>query len=361
MGNAYIGVVNDIDAMFYNPASLAKVHGIQLDFLSVGGAGKNLTDYKTITDLTKSGTDLSTAIPPLYGKNYYYGGQARTGIALPMFGLIAYDAVNASLAVHNPPYTQVDVNVTNDYAYALGFGVPVGPFLQIGAEGRYIKRTGTDYTYSGGTLSSLNTDQIKSDAFAWGIGYQFDLGANVVVPTPGFNFDFSLVWQSVGRTTFKQASTNHIPSIPPNLIAGVAGELNLPFLSVRPAIDMRYINDDSIQLFRKFNFGIEIGLPLIDIRGGFSEGYYTYGAGASFGPVRVDAASYAVELGDYPGQKEDRRYMAQFTVELDVGWFGVDNASSSSANSGARGGGSSNGGSSSGSLWGGSKRLKERR
>jgi len=360
MGNAYIGVVDDIDAMFYNPASLAKVHGIQLDLLSVGGAGKNFDDYKTIKDLADSGANLATAIPPLYGKDFYYGGQARTGIALPMFGLIAYDAVNASLSVHNPPYTQVDLNATNDYAYALGFGVPISPFLQIGAEGRYIKRTGTDYTYSGGTLGSLSSNQIKSDALAWGTGYEFDMGANLIVPTPIFTFDFSVVWQNIGTTTFKQAASNHVPSTPANLMAGVAGELRLPLITIRPAVDMRYISDESIQLFRKFNFGVEISLPLIDIRGGFSEGYYTYGAGASFGPIRVDAASYAVELGDYPGQKEDRRYMAQLTLELDIGWFGVDGSSSDSG-SGSRSGSSSSGGSSSSSFWGGSGRLKERR
>lgn len=353
MGNAYIGVVDDMDAMFYNPASLAKVHGVQWDMLTVGGAGKNLSDYKTIQNLTNSSTDLSTAIPPLYGKNFYYGAQGRTGLVMPMLGIVGYDAANAAMAVHNPPYTQLDVNVTNDYAYAVGFGVPIGRNVQLGAEGRYIKRTGTSHTYGGGSLASLDSSQIQSDVLAWGRAYELDLGANFLVPTPGFTFDFSVVWQNVGTTTFKQASTNYIPSIPSNVTAGIAGDLRLPFATIRPAVDMRYISDESVQLFRKFNFGVEISLPLLDIRGGYSEGYYTYGAGVSFGPVRVDAASYAVELGDYPGQMEDRRYMAQITIELDVGDFGVDDTRRDSH------GGDS--GSSKNSFWGGSSRLKERR
>src|SRR5262249_29058103 len=136
--------------------------------------------------------------------------------------------------------------------------------------------------------------------------------------------DISVVWQNIGVTAFQQAPTNHIPPIPSNLIVGIAAEINFPFTTIRPAVDYTHIQDPSIQLFRKFNFGVEVSIPLIDLRGGFSEGYYSYGLGASFGPLRADAACYAVELGDYPGQQMDRRYMVSVTIELDVGDFGVD-------------------------------------
>jgi hypothetical protein len=359
MGNAFTAIVDNIDSLYYNPAGLAKVHGIQLDLLTADGAGKNLTDYNTLKSLGQSTTNLATALPPLYGQNFYYGGNARTGIAVPMFGAALYNAVNASAVVHNPPYTQIDVDATNDYTYALGFGVPIGPYVQLGAEGRYIKRSGTSYTYSGSDFVTLSNNQIASDILAWGRGYELDVGANFIIPIPQATFDFSLVWQNVGTTTFIQDASNHVPSIPENVIAGMGADIRLPLVTIRPAFDYRYITDNDIQLFRKFNFGVEISLPLIDIRGGFSEGYYTYGAGVSFGPVRVDAASYAAELGDYPGQIEDRRYMAEVTIELDLGHFGVDDSREDPK---AKGSGSGSSGSSgSRSIWGGSTRLKERR
>jgi hypothetical protein len=90
----------------------------------------------------------------------------------------------------------------------------------------------------------------------------------------------------------------------------------------------------------------------LDIRGGFREGYYTLGAGVNLGLFRVDAATYGVELGDYPGQIEDRRYVVQFSMELGIGNFSATGANSS---------GSGSSGSRSNSLWGGGGHLKQRR
>lgn len=360
MGNAYIGTVDDIESLLFNPASLAKVHGIQVHIMGVEGAAKNLTDYTDLTNLQNS-KNIATALPALYGKNYYYGAGANTGVAVPMFGAMMYNYLNASLQIANPPVTEIDANILNDYGYAVGFGVPLGPFVQFGAVGRYIKRSGTQNNYGAASLASLNMNQVTGDIYSWGTGYELDTGANFFLPEPFFHPEISVVWQNIGTTTFKQAPTNHIPSIPADLVVGLAAEMNFPFITVRPEVDYTHITEDDIQLFRKFNFGVEISLPLIDIRAGYSEGYYAYGLGVSFGPIRVDAASYGVELGDYPGQIEDRRYMAQVTIELDVGGFGVDQKAEDAAKN-SKGGknGSGAAGSGSRSIWG-SDRLKERR
>jgi hypothetical protein len=62
--------------------------------------------------------------------------------------------------------------------------------------------------------------------------------------------------------------------------------------------------------------GLEIGLPLIDIRGGFNQGYYTMGATIDLWLLRFDLAYYGVELGEYPGQDEDRRIEAQLIIDI---------------------------------------------
>ena len=55
---------------------------------------------------------------------------------------------------------------------------------------------------------------------------------------------------------------------------------------------------------------------MIDARAGLNQGYYTLGVGADLGFLRVDAATYGVELGVYPGQLEDRRYILQISTKL---------------------------------------------
>ena len=184
------------------------------------------------------------------------------------------------------------------------------------------------------TISQYDA-RFKSDLTNWGRGYEFDMGANFLVPTPIFLLDVSAVWQNVGMTTYTQGPGSNIPADPSNLIAGLAAEIHLPLVTIRPAIDYRYAFDNDIQLWQRFNFGVEVALPLVSVRGGFMEGYYTYGAGVYMGPVRVDAASYAAELGAYPGQMPDRRYIATATIELDIFSFGVDDSKKGMAGSGS--------------------------
>jgi hypothetical protein len=40
------------------------------------------------------------------------------------------------------------------------------------------------------------------------------------------------------------------------------------------------------------------------------------GIGIDLDYLRIDAATYGVELDDYPGQREDRRYILQVTLDL---------------------------------------------
>jgi hypothetical protein len=49
--------------------------------------------------------------------------------------------------------------------------------------------------------------------------------------------------------------------------------------------------------------------------------------------IHVDAATYGVELGAYPGQQEDRRYMANFSFQLgfDPGRLGFGKGSGTGA------------------------------
>ena len=74
-----------------------------------------------------------------------------------------------------------------------------------------------------------------------------------------------------------------------------------------------------MQLGKKVNMGVEFSWPLIDVRAGFHQGYYTLGTSFDLWVMRIDAATYGVELGEFPGQLEDRRYMVQVTFE-----FGID-------------------------------------
>jgi hypothetical protein len=107
-------------------------------------------------------------------------------------------------------------------------------------------------------------------------------------------------------------------------------ELDLPLLTITPSLDYRFADRTDMQIGEKLHLGLELDLPLIDIRAGLHQGYWTAGVGLGFGILSFDLASYGVEMGEYPGQREDRRYVAQMTFEIgfDPGFLGFGNSGS---------------------------------
>lgn len=350
MGNAFTAVVDDHTALFYNPAGLSRVTGINLRVFGINAGAGGVDNLTKLKDL-KSEEKFSETVQELYGEQLYVGAGGGSFVSIPGFAAGVYDHLEASIQISNPVYPTIDTNVINDLGYTAGFGLPIGPFLAAGMNLRYIKRTGARGTYSGATVADLDSEAIVSDTMRWGRGYAADIGANLTIPAPLIKGVLSAVWKNVGETQFKSENGSEVPSEPSEMIVGAAVDFDAGLVSVTPAIDFKYLNRDDLQLARKINFGIEIGLPLLDIRGGFSQGYYTAGAGVNLGLFQVNAATYGVELGEYPGQIEDRRYVIEFSMDLGIGNFSVDPNRKST--SGGSGGGSR-------SIWGG-RRLKQRR
>ena len=346
MGNAYAAVVNDADSMFYNPAGLAQIGGINWTIfdIALGASGVEVADK--LQDLQGSDT-FSDTVRELYGSRVWAGLSGKSAVTLPYFGFAVYDHLNASLDVNNPVYPNLDIAVINDLGYALGFGVPVLPMFHIGAVVRRITRTGARAPFGPNFVASLDPDSIANNIEKEGTGYAADIGVNFKVPGPVAP-TLSFVWRNVGKTKFSAEGDAEAP--PPDeddMAVGMALNIDAGLVSVTPALEVKHLNRNDEQLGKKIHLGVELGLPLVDIRAGFYQGYYTLGAGLSLGLLKIDAATYGVEMGEYPGQLEDRRYVIQLTLELgfDMGL-------------GFLGGGE--GGSGRGSVWGG-KRLKQRR
>lgn len=367
MGEAYTALVNNGDALFYNPAGLAKVVGINWRILSLR-AGTDREDAYTLVEDLQGGNedDLADLIDELYGEQVWFGVGASSIFTAPMFGFGIYSHTDALIRADNPVSTQLYTSIINDYGYVLGFGIPIAPVFHAGFNLRYVKRTGDRLPWGAGSLADLDTSLIESRVLGWGRGYGADFGANLILPLPLFTATIAATWRNIGRTTFRSGDPNStIPADENDITVGAALLFNTPVVGVAPTVDFRYLNRSDIQLTRKINLGIEIDLPLIDIRGGFREGYWTAGLGLSLGLFQIDLATYGAELGEYPGQIEDRRYVAEFTMELGVGSFTAPNVDpktvgASGGSTGRSGTGSAGDGSSSSrSSWGGG--LKQRR
>lgn len=356
MGDAFTAVATDESSLFYNPAGLARVKGLNWRVFDLDAGASGVSAYSKISGMKTGGggAGFASAINSLYGEHVWVGAGGESIFTMPMLGIGVYDHAGATVRVNNPVYPGVHTRILNDYGYVLGIGVPLAPVFHMGFDLKYIKRTGSDNVFGPATLADLQPGNIADNLTGWGAGYGADVGMSVVIPTPVVSAVMSAAWKNIGGIQFRSAGGSVIPDEKNNMTLGGALTFDTPVVSVTPAVDVVYLNDANLQLTRKINMGIEIGLPLLDIRGGFHEGYYTAGLGVNLGLFRVDAATYGVELGDYPGQIEDRRYVLQFTMELGVGNF------SAIADDKKSGPGGHKGSASSESIWG-SKRLKQRR
>lgn len=314
MGNAYTAVVDNGDAIFYNPAGLARVSGIHWTVLDPRAAINSPENLQMSGELNTS--DVAAMIDKFYGKRIWGGiAGGKSAIWLPYFAVAAYQNSEVGAYVGSSPNTRLDLNYYFDYGGALGMAADLVPgFLSLGASVKYINRTGTISQIGPSTLAGVDAEKLKSEMQRRGVGYGVDFGALLRFPgqvSPSISF----VYRDAGITSFSHEDGAGPPtSIRSEMLVGAGLKFDLPLVTITPAIDFRYVNWTGVATGLGINAGVEVSLPLLDLRAGMSQGYYTAGAGIDLGILQIDAATWAVELGAYPGQHPDRRYMAQVTL-----------------------------------------------
>jgi hypothetical protein len=125
------------------------------------------------------------------------------------------------------------------------------------------------------------------------------------------------MWQDVGSVKFTKTAGENAPEIQKdNLMLGAGLLMDLPGFDLRSGVEYRHVTLQGEQLGKKIHAGLELSLPLIDLRIGANQGYSTFGAGVDLWFFRFDGAITTEELGAYPGQTPQTRYMASLALSL---------------------------------------------
>jgi hypothetical protein len=358
MGNAYTAIAADADSLFYNPAGLANVSGVNWTFFDLHGGLNGMEAIENAKIIAGAPDDMQEALRKLYGKKVWVGGGAKTAVTVPYFGVAGFVNASSAVTTTNAPNPRIEPTLTFDYGAVAGFALPVIPGIaSVGFSMKRINRTGTSQSIGAATLATLDSEALKEEFKRRGTGYGLDFGAQFKFPGP-VSPSLSFVYRDLGYTTFTHEEGAGAPSrIEPEMVIGGGLEISAPLIKVTPVFDYRYLNRPELQMGKKINLGLEVSLPLLDLRAGLHQGYYSAGVGLNLALLQVDVATWGTELGEYPGQREDRRYMAQFTFELGfdpLGFFGGLGRNSSGSGPANSPSGSSTSGSS-------SRRLKQRR
>ncbi|MDP6054105.1 MAG: hypothetical protein QF879_17335, partial [Candidatus Latescibacteria bacterium] len=135
----------------------------------------------------------------------------------------------------------------------------------------------------------------------------------------GFAADVGALYRLSGKTSLGLAIQNIYGKVgnetyPVNVKAGIAWQSK----GLTLAADLTDIlNKDDVALFNRVFMGGELSFPLIQIRGGFYQGYLSYGAGLNLKLIKLDYAYYKKEFSRKSPGLDGR---GQHEVQLKFGW-----------------------------------------
>lgn len=319
MGGVYMPFPDDPDAVIVNPAALRWASGIHADIIEVGvGTNINLLDrsaiefYEAVMEIPDT-RDYDI----LYGKPIWLGTNGKVALSLPYLGVALQLNGFVSTQLNNPAFPDLDMSYFRDRILQVGFAIPIGPMSSLGIGVKQIDRQGGNKEIdlallaSGSSLETLTNEFLDA-----GVGYGTDVAFMTKLPVP-FEPTFSVMWQDLGSVKFSKTLGENAPEIQrDNVIFGAGAVLDLPGLDVKGGIEYRHITLQGEQLGKKIHAGAEVSLPFIDLRMGANQGYSTFGVGLDLMFFRFDAAMTTEELGVYPGQNPQTRYMAGIGLSL---------------------------------------------
>jgi hypothetical protein len=315
MGGVYAFNESDAASMLNNPGYLCFTEGMNWTVFNVGGGINGLQIYNDISSIgTISGIGSLT---PLYGKNIWAGGAGHSTITFPCFGFSGYDSGFAALQLYNPSFPNMDVSYINDYGIMAGFGLKLSEVSSIGLNLKRITRLGGTGVLGVSTLASVTTNSIVDQFSNEGYGYGIDVGWVSRFTHLPFNPTFSAMWKDIGSVQFSKTKGATSPDrLKDNLV--IAGTLDgsIPLLGFSAGFEYRHANDQGLQFGQKMHLGAEFSLAMVDLRAGFYQGYVSYGLGMDLWLFQLNAASYSVEKGAYPGQSEDARIQVSIDATL---------------------------------------------
>lgn len=316
MGGAYLAAGQNGNAFLYNPALLTQTQtdvslpislgvnsGVQKVFKFLSD---NADSLKKFGDLSQQGQQkIYDNLTPIDGELVKFRVAPMFNITSHNFGLAAYSLVRVGASIDKGIYEpRVSADGTLDVVVMAGFATKASDKLAIGVNGKIINRRSTNFRVGVTKIDkTANTvlDSLKTSktGFALDLGGLYSLSEQTKV-----GFVIQDLTGKVGNDKF-----------PANVKAGISHMMwNNRIILAGDVVDL--LNKDGVSFFNKVHLGGELRVPLLNIRGGFYQGYPSFGGGINIKIIKLDYAYYKVEQGRFTGQDGK----AQHEVQLKFGW-----------------------------------------
>jgi hypothetical protein len=345
MGNAFTAVVDDHNALFYNPAALGMRKDGQVHLFVRGGLSQNYLPLLKDIDKAKKDPDPEQAESDLIQKNYgeHFYGRAPTVGAMwvrPHWG-IAFIPVDLStdVSVHQAVGPQLNVAGYLDSTLAYGYGgrlkLKSNSEWYLGATLKAIHRVyagaavqAADLAKDGKVFDKKDADEGMTVDADIGTLYTPDLSSGFFKFLRYSKPTFAAVVRNIGDYGFpiNYHFIDKDSQAPPHLQRrlDLGSKWQLPkFWVFDPhlAVDERNIFHSNFSPMKGFHAGVELYWTMYNWwkghwAAGMNEGYWTAGVGARLAWFQFDLATYGEEVGTSKARRENRRFMAELSLDF---------------------------------------------
>lgn len=350
MGDAFVAVANDYNAVLYNPAGLARLEDGEINMSMEFSGSSNFASFANeVTQTGKSSstegqktTEYMNLLKQYYGKQFSLRAGLLQGIWVrPHWGIAVLPAdLTLDMVVHNAVGPALDFKSYLDSTIAYGYGQDfkgIPGRLSWGVTGKFVNRG-----YANKLILPLDlaADSKLVKVEDWQEGYTVDADIGLLytpqLPSEGWMSairlakpTFGLVVRNIGEFGFGQSLKvfNKVKTSPPEkmyrvLDVGTKFEYpNLWIFSGRGVMDFRDIGHPNFTTRKSFHLGFEFDWRVTSwwkgaYRIGVNQGYPTLGLSALFSIFSLDLVTYGEDVGSSQVPKENRTYMAKLNINI---------------------------------------------
>lgn len=327
MGNAYVAVADDYNALFYNPAGLARLEEWDGEFVNPTlEIGQSTVDFiNELLELPNGSLEQTSDVLDLFqaqtGKIHHMAAYFTPHLIFKHFGLGIGLSLPFSLVAHSNINIEFKAGprLIAPISFAMNF---LEDRLSVGASLKLLVRGGIDESFTIQSISDFTSADALEEIVEGGSGFGADVGM-LFTPIKAMEPTFGLSITDVGGSSYEKfdvgsASTKAPESRLPSVNTGFSLKpIKTDRMYVLAAIDAHMINQP-IHYSHKLNMGLEWGFSkIIKVQTGLKEGYLTAGLQFDVGLLNLRFATYSVDHAPVVGTHDDlveRRYTMQLKL-----------------------------------------------
>lgn len=322
MGNAFVAVANDENALFYNPAGLQSVQRHIFEILTLNG-----TVNQSLIDLgAESSDDQASVIGSLVGRKIYVEGNLGfLSITGPGWGYSLFGNFILDAKIRNPAVPYLELKSYIQYGAIGGLALNfLDETLYVGANYKAVGRNGVGKDIH--IVDFLDDDFVDElqDEFSAKTGLSPDIGV-IYKLEEYYSWDpkLALVVRNIGGMDFGSSG-----EIPMTIDLGLATESELAGFDIIFALDMIDITYQATEyksFKRNLKMGVELGMMkrsnshhALSLRAGKNGEYTSWGVSLNvpYFPMKLDYANWSEEIGNVAGDIEDKRQSFQISFNF---------------------------------------------